>query len=121
MNNISIIGRLTEDPTIRKVGNDLTVCNFNLAFDKKKKDAGTNFIDCAAWQQTATYISEYAKKGQQIAIQGYLDQQSWEKDGKKNYKWQIVVNEAHLIGGGGNTKKEEQSAPEEIDLSSIPF
>ena len=120
MNSVSIIGRLTQDPTSKTVGDNLKVCDFNLAFDKRKKDAGTNFIDCSAWNSTATYIQEYAKKGQQIAIQGFLDQQVWEKDGKRNYKWQVVVNEAKLIGGGSGEKKEEASQ-DVVDLSSIPF
>ena len=120
MNNVSIIGRLVNDPIKKQVGNDLTVCNFTLAFDKKKKDAGANFIDCCAWQQTANYIGDYAKKGQQIAIQGFLDQQTWEKDGKKSTKIQIVVSDAKLISGGRSTE-EKASQQEELDLSSIPF
>lgn len=120
MNNVSLIGRLVDDPTTRNVGDNLTVCNFSLAFDKRKKDAGANFIDCSAWNSTAKYIGEYGKKGSQIAVQGFLDHQVWEKDGKKGSKIQIVVTDAKLIGGGnsnGGNKQED----DQIDLSSIPF
>lgn len=117
MNNTSIIGRLSADPTVRNVGNDLTVCNFSIAFDKRKKDAGANFINCSAWNQTAEYINKYAKKGQQIAVQGFLDQQTWEKDGKKQSQIQLVVTEAKLIGGGEKKKADDNH----IDLSDVPF
>ena len=121
MNNVSLIGRLVADPTTRSVGDNLTVCNFTLAFDKKKKDAGANFIDCSAWNSTAKYLGEYAKKGTQVALQGFLDHQIWEKDGKKGSKIQLVVNEAKMVGNGGGAKKEEETPSDALDLSNIPF
>ena len=123
LNSVTLTGRLVSDPTVRSVGNDnLSVCQFTVAVDKKGKDAGANFIDCTAWRGLADTIAKYFKKGSAIGISGRLNQETWEKDGKKNSKLGVVVDDFTFLSSV--SKKEDQPTPseeEELDLSQIPF
>ena len=133
MNMVTLFGRLVADPTVRQVGNDLTVCQFTLAVDNPGKDKGTNFFDCTAWGKQGEVISQYVKKGQQFLVGGRLKQDTWEKDGKKQSKVSIVVTDFNFVGGRSEEKTPSEEAgmfiPQEntskgndqISLSDIPF
>ena len=132
LNSVVLSGRLVKDPETRTVGNDnVTVCQFTIAVDKKGKDAGANFIDCTAWRGTGETIAKYFKKGSPIGVSGRLNQETWEKDGKKNSKLGVVVDDFSFLAGAKEEKTPseevglfEQPAKEEkeqIDLSDIPF
>ena len=107
LNNLTIMGRLTTDPEIRSVGNNIPVANFRIAVDSDFKDANGNkktaFLDCQAWRNTANYIGKYFTKGRMIVIQGHLDVQEWEKDGQKHSRVIIIVDNAYF----GDSKKDD--------------
>lgn len=126
INSVSLVGRLTTDPEMKAVGKDMSVCHFTLAVDKRKKDAGTNFIDCVAWNGLANTISQYVKKGNLFGITGFLDQQSWEKDGKRQTKMEVVVNDIQFLSPKNDKTPSEEfglsgKPKDEVDLTSIPF
>ena len=132
LNSVTLSGRLVEDPIVNQVGKDnITVCRFTMAVDKKGKDAGTNFIDCTAWRWTGEAIGKYFKKGSMIFILGRLNQETWEKDGKRNTKLGVVVDDFSFTGSKSDDKtpseeyglyeKPDKSEKEEINLSDIPF
>lgn len=91
MNNVTLIGRVTEDIELRTTTNGKSVVNFTLAVRRNKEE--TDFIDCKAWKGTADYLSTYIHKGNRIAVTGRLEQERWEKDSKKYSKLLVVVNE----------------------------
>lgn len=91
MNNVTLIGRVTEDIELRTTTNGKSVANFTLAVRRNKEE--TDFIDCKAWKGTADYLSTYIHKGNRIAVTGRLEQERWEKDSKKYSKLLVVVNE----------------------------
>ncbi len=70
------------------------------------------FFDVTVWGKQAENIKQYLHKGKQIAIDGYLDQQRWEKDGQKFSKVVIVANNVQLLGGNENNQQ-QVSAPQE--------
>ena len=68
LNHITIMGRLTRDPELRRTGSGIAVASFTLAVDRdySPKDGGereTDFIDCVAWRQTGEFVSKYFTKG----------------------------------------------------------
>ena len=68
LNHITIMGRLTRDPELRRTGNGIAVASFTLAVDRDfaPKDGGErecDFIDCVAWRQTGEFVSKYFTKG----------------------------------------------------------
>ena len=67
LNHITIMGRLTRDPELRRTGSGIAVASFTLAVDRdfSPKDGGdreTDFIDCVAWRQTGEFVSKYFTK-----------------------------------------------------------
>ena len=87
INKIIIIGRLTKDPIMQETQNN-KLTNFTIANNQRKDQV--NFIDCTAWGVLAELLCQYCHKGSQVAIEGRLQQDRWEKDGKSQSKVKIV-------------------------------
>ena len=120
LNNVNLIGRMVREEEIRATSTGKKVLTFTLAVNNANDTA--NFIECVAWENTAEFISKYAKKGAGIAVTGVLNQESWEKDGQKRSKLNVVVRDVQLLENKPMTKTqpvEEMSEP--VDLSQIPF
>lgn len=107
INNVVIMGRLTNDAEERKTNSGKSVCNFCVAVDDRFDKDKTSFLDVVAWGKTAEFISKYFHKGSMIAVVGRLDARMWEdKDGKKRKIVEIVADEVSFCGG-----KNESPAP----------
>ena len=114
LNHVIEIGRLTRDISERDFGyttGGTARLNLSIAVNRSEKRNGqwtdkANFFDVTVWGKTAENIKAYLHKGKQIAIDGYLDQQRWEKDGVKYSKVVIIADNVQLLGGN------EQSAPQ---------
>lgn len=106
LNKILIIGRMTRDPEFKSV-NGSSVVNFSIANNRVyvtngEKKEETHYFDCVAWGRLADILKQYAGKGKQVAIEGRLQQQSWETpEGKKASKIRVYVESAQLLGGQG--------------------
>ena len=123
LNHITIMGRLTRDPELRRTGSGIAVASFTVAVDRDfgGRDGGekeTDFIDCVAWRQTGEFVSKYFTKGSMIVVSGRLQIRNWnDKDGNKRRSAEVVAdnvyfgeskrsNEGNSYGGntyGGNT------------------
>lgn len=126
MNKVFLKGRLTADPEIRKTTNDISVCNFSIAVNRRFDREKTDFINCEAWRQTAEFISKYFKKGKEIVVCGELHIDKWDKDGETRYLTKVSVDEVEFCGSKGdaeNTKPTENinvlDAVEDTD--DLPF
>lgn len=63
LNKVIIMGRLTRDPEIKKVNNDISVCSFSIACDrdivnKQNNERETDFFDVTAWRSTADFVGK---------------------------------------------------------------
>lgn len=109
LNHITIMGRLTRDPELRRTGSGTAVASFTLAVDRdfSSKDGGekeTDFIDCVAWRQTGEFVSKYFTKGRMAVVSGRLQIRSWtDKDGNKRRTAEVVADQVYF----GDSKKEE--------------
>ena len=125
MNKVILKGRLTADPEIKKTPNDVSVCSFTVAtnrrFDKEKCD----FILCEAWRQTAEFVSKYFTKGKEILVIGELHIDRYDKDGEARYITKINVDEVEFCGSkndGAEAKSTQTGGFTEIDDSDdLPF
>lgn len=146
-NKVILMGNLTRDPETRQTPSGQSVTNFSLAISRswKGQDGNTqeqvSFIDCVAWGKTGEIIAQYVQKGRPILVSGRLDQRSWEQDGNKRSKVEVVVEDFNFVGGGAGdgagagsgprsssapAKADDDVVIEEIDdkpidLSEIPF
>lgn len=112
MNKVSLVGRITKEPELKLTQNQTAYCNFTLAVDRKFKDANgqrqTDFINCIAWKQTATFICKYFHKGNRIGISGSIQTRSYEKDGNKTFITEVLAEEAEFVE---NTNTATASSP----------
>lgn len=109
MNSVNLYGRITHDLELVELKKGKgSYCRFSVAVkDGVDKDGESlaQFIPCIAWNNLAEVITDYAKKGDRIALEGKINIQSYEdEDGENRKSFQIVVNKVHLVETKEETK-----------------
>ena len=113
LNHITIMGRLTRDPELRRTGSGIAVASFTVAVDRDfaPRDGGereTDFIDCVAWRQTGEFVSKYFTKGSMAVVSGRLQIRGWtDKDGNKRRTAEVVADNVYF---GESRRSNEGSA-----------
>lgn len=106
-NKVILMGNLTRDPEVRTTPSGQSVTNFSLAVNRTwRSQDGTqqesvSYIDCVVWGKPGEIIAQYMQKGRPLLISGRLDQRSWEQDGQKRSKVEVVVEDFNFVGGAG--------------------
>ena len=108
LNHITLMGRMTRDPELRRTGSGVAVTSFTLAVDRDFKDSsgekGTDFIEVVAWRSTAEFVTKYFGKGRMAVVSGRLEIRDWtDKEGNKRRSAEIVADNVYF----GDSKKEE--------------
>ena len=96
-NLVILTGRLTKDPELKYGASGTAYCKFTLAVNRMKKDDPADFIFCSAFGKTAELIAEYVKKGNNLGVQGRLQQDTYEKDGEKISKTGVTVDKIEFL------------------------
>lgn len=113
LNRISVIGRTTREIGERDYGyttNGKARLNLSVAVnDGYGENKTVSYFDVVYWGKPAESIKAYITKGKQLAIDGRLKQDRWEKDGNKYSRVYIIADNIQLLGGGADGTK--QSAP----------
>lgn len=108
LNHITIMGRLTRDPELRRTGNGIAVASFTVAVDRDfgSKESGekeTDFIDCVAWRNTGEFVSKYFTKGRMAVVSGRLQIRGWtDQDGNKRRTAEVVADNVYF----GDSKRD---------------
>lgn len=108
LNHITIMGRLTKDPELRRTGSGIPVASFTLAVDrdfsdKQSGEKETDFIEVVAWRNTAEFVSKYFTKGRMAVVSGRLQVRKWKnKEGENRYTTEVVAENVYF----GDSKKE---------------
>ena len=110
LNHITIMGRFTRDPELRRTASGVAVASFTLAVDRdfggKEGEKETDFIDCVAWRQTGEFVSKYFSKGRMAVVSGRLQIRGWtDKDGNKRRTAEVVADNVYFA----DSKKEASS------------
>ena len=133
LNHITIMGRLTRDPELRRTGSGTAVASFTLAVDRDfaPEDGGekeTDFIDCVAWRGTGEFVSKYFQKGSMAVVSGRLQIRSWtDKDGNKRRSAEVVADNVYFGEAKKGDTYTQASAPVqdlrpiEVDDDQLPF
>ena len=154
-NQVILMGNLTRDPELRQTPNGQNVCGFSLALNRSYKGSdgnwqeATDYIDIVAWGPLGERVAQYLSKGRPCLVNGRLQSRSWEQDGQKRSKVEVVAQDVTFLGGGAGgdrgssggeydqTPREEAPKPskkpkkddivieeigdEPINLDDIPF
>ena len=97
---ITVVGNLTADPELRFTPSGQALANFGLAVNRRWQNRQTqeweervSFFDIVCWQQMAENVAESVQKGTRVIVTGRLEQRSWETNGEKKSKIEIVADE----------------------------
>ncbi len=149
VNQVILLGNLTRDPELRQTPGGQSVVSFSLALNRAYRDSKTNewqeatdYIDVVAWGPLAERVAQYLTKGRRALVQGRLQSRSWEQDGQKRSKVEVLANDVTFVdsrgGDEGGSSEPRQSAgstsssnkkdepiedigDEPINLDDIPF
>jgi len=136
LNQVTLVGRTCNDIELHQFESGACVGNVSLAVNEKKKDKSgeyvdhTEFVRCTLWNKTAELASKYVPKGRMICFVGKLQTSSYEKDGVKQFKTEVVVREMKFLPGQGSSDNQQFAPKSEQDrinsigndaLADIPF
>jgi len=106
-NQVILMGNLTRDPELRQTPNGQNVCSFSLALNRSYKGAdgnwqeATDYVDVVAWGPLGERIAQYLSKGRPCLVNGRLQSRSWEQEGQKRSKIEVVAQDVTFLGGAG--------------------
>src|SRR3712207_3475531 len=110
LNQVTLMGNLTRDPELRQTPTGQSVTSFSLALNRAYKDSSgewqeaTDYIDIVCWGPLAERVAQYLSKGRRCLVQGRLQSRSWEQDGQKRSKVEVLANDVTFLDsrGGGD-------------------
>lgn len=115
INRVNISGNLTRDPELRMTSGGTQVLSFGVAVNDRRRNPQTgewedypNFVDCTMFGSRAEAVSRYLSKGAKVAIDGKLRYSSWERDGQRRSKLEVIVDEIEFLSRYG---EERTAAP----------
>ena len=127
INKVILLGRLTKDPELRfAAGSGTAVSRFTVAVNRQFKKDETDFINCIAFGKAGETISQYMRKGSQIALTGHIQTGSYDaKDGTKRYTTDVIVESFEFVGGKKENAEPNSNFNDDItpvdDPSDMPF
>ena len=120
---VILMGNVTRDPEIRALPSGLSLASFSVGISRKRKGADGNlkdetcFVDITFFGKQAEICEKYVHKGDSIAVDGRLKQDSWEKDGLKRSKIVVIGENIHLMPKRG--EKADESAVEIVSEEAV--
>ena len=105
INQVILMGRLTRDPEQRTTSTGKIIANFSIAVDRPTQDDSADFFNVTAWEKLAELSERFLKKGKVVALSGTLQTRSWEKEGVKQYRTEVVARDITFMDNGSGDKK----------------
>ena len=125
INRVNISGNLTRDPELRATASGTQVLSFGVAVNDRRRNPQTgdwedypNFVDCTMFGTRAEAVSRYLQKGSKVAIEGKLRYSSWERDGQRRSKLEVIVDEIEFMSRGGQGQGMGHPAPAPMQSAS---
>ena len=120
-NQAIIMGNLTRDPELRSTPGGQQVASFAVATNRTWQDASgerkeaADFHEIVAWGKLAELAAQYLSKGRKVLVVGRLQTQSWEKDGVKRSRTEIVASDISFLDSRGGSGYDNDIAAEPAD------
>jgi single-strand DNA-binding protein len=122
MNITTLIGRLTRENDIKYSHTGTAVLKNKLAVNRKFNREEADFINIIAFKKTAELIANHFNKGDELAIEGHIQTGSYEKDGRKIYTTEVVVDNITFTSGKkSNNQSSNQGNTQQQPPKNDPF
>ena len=122
INRVCISGNLTRDPELRATASGMQVLGFGVAVNDRRKNPQSgewedypNFVDCTMFGARAEALGRYLSKGTKVSIEGKLRYSSWERDGQRRSKLEVIVDEIEFM-----SRREQPAAPVDDLAATVP-
>jgi len=115
VNKVILVGNLGSDPELRRTQSGTAVVSFSIATSEKWTDKNgqqnedTEWHNITAWNKQAEILAQYLQKGSSVYIEGKLKTSSWDDNGVKKYKTDIIVREFQFLGGSKQQTQQQQN------------
>lgn len=127
VNKVILVGSLGRDPETRYTQGGSAVTSFSIATSESWKDKQTGenkekteWHNVTCFARLAEIAGQYLKKGSKVYIEGSLRTSTWEKDGQKHYKTDVMARELQMLGDKPQQHKEPAQSADGFD-DNIPF
>ena len=131
LNTAMVYGNLTRDPELKALPSGMNVCSMSIATNRNYKDKDGNQKDDVEYHNIVVFgkqaesCGKYLSKGSAAFVEGRLQTRSWDKDGQKMYRTEIIADRVQFGPKGGNTATSKPAVPDypeaEVDAEDIPF
>ena len=115
INRVVISGNLTRDSEIRSTQSGMNILTFGVAVNDRRKNQQTgewedyaNFVDCVLFGNRADFLSRVLHKGTKVMVEGKLRYSSWERDGQRRSKIEIVVDDVDFFAPRSQGQQSQQ-------------
>ena len=126
-NKVMLMGNLPRDPELRYTASGSAVAGFGLAVNRKYKQGDewkddVCFVDITAWGKQGENCAEYLSKGRPVFVEGYLKFSTWESDGQKRNKLEVVANSVQFLGSRGDSQGDASTTQDAVSSEDdVPF
>jgi single-strand DNA-binding protein len=117
MNTVNLIGNLASDVELREFSEEKRLATFRLAVDRGSKNDEADFFRIAAWDRQAQLCADYLSKGRKIGVEGRLRQRSWEDEGQKRSRVEVVAHRIHFLSSPAATDSGAEVVPFEAAVA----
>lgn len=127
INRVTLVGRLTRDPELRHLPSGSPVLQLGLAVNGRQKDETgnwvdkPNFFDVKIFGNQAEMLSQHLAKGRRVGIDGRLDWSSWEKDGQKRSKVEVVAFQVQFLDSRGDGEQGQYIPTSDVAADQSDF
>jgi single-strand DNA-binding protein len=129
LNKAMIYGNLTRDPEMKALPSGMQVCSFSLATNRiyndrdGKRQESTDYHNVVVFGKQAENCAKYLVKGNSAYVEGRMQTRSWEKDGVKQYRTEVIADRVQFGpkgSGAAPSGSSEKSAPAQQSESALP-
>ena len=137
LNKVTLIGRLGRDPEMRYTASGTAVTTFTLATNRFRQGTDgqpqeeTDWHTIVTWDKLAETCNQFLSKGRLVYVEGHLQTRSWEQDGQKRYKTEVVAREMIILdnkdrgdqfaGNGHGREAALVAVGADQDVDDLPF
>jgi single-strand DNA-binding protein len=115
LNKVMLLGNLGADPELRVTGGGQAVLKFRMATTESYVDSNnarqerTEWHSVTMWGKRGEALAKFLKKGERVFVEGRIQTTSYEKDGEKRYRTEVVATNLILNGRGEEKQRDDRS------------
>lgn len=113
VNRVVLVGRLARDPELRRSASGVVLTSFTIAVDNRfsrQEQNKADFIPVVCFNKTAEFVNDYLKKGSLCAVEGRLQQRSYEnKENQKVYVIEVIADSVQILESKSASESRHQA------------